>query len=208
MSKYADGVFIQDVNGNLWNTEDWDKSVKPNAVAIISKRCKFLIALANLGYLCQMSDYRDIPFETIVDTFNDKRLAKTDYNGFKNTEIITNEFGKKYNFATGQCSKYTFPDGKTTGYIPSFGQLWMDYRNKDAVDAAFKACGGRKITKYAPYWSSTFSKNERGERGFFMLHWFDGYTYVGNPVIRNRVRPFADFVGEHFLIKKLSKDER
>ena len=73
MSTYVQGVFIQDVNGNLWNTEDWDNSVKPNAVAVISTRCRFPIALADLNVLCQMSDYRDTPFETIVDTFNDKR---------------------------------------------------------------------------------------------------------------------------------------
>lgn len=208
MSTYADGVFIQDVNGNLWNTEDWDNSVKPNAVAIISKRCKFLIALADLNVLCQMSDYLGMPFETVVDAFYDKKSAKTDYDGFKNTESIINLFGKNYNFATGRCGKYIFPDGNTTGYLPSFGQLWIAYRNKDAVDAALKACGGHKFHKYAPYWPSTFGKGKRDERGFWTFHWFDGYAYIGNPVIRNRVRPFADFVGEHFLIKKLSKDER
>lgn len=201
-STYAEGVFIQDVNGNLWNTEDWDKSVKPNAVVVISKRCRFLIALADLNVLCQMSDFLDTPFETVVDMFDGKKSAKTDYDGFKSTENIINLFGKKYNFATGRCGKYIFPDGNATGYLPSFGQLWIAYRNKDAVDAALKACGGHKFHKYAPYWSSTFGKGKRDERGFWMFHWFDGYAYIGNPVICNFVRPFADFVGQHFLIKK------
>lgn len=192
MSAQAEGVFIQDVNGKLWNAEDWDKSVEPNGVAVISKRSRFLIALANLGFLCQMSNCINTPFETVVETFNDKRTAKTDYDGFKNTESIANAFCKNYHFAAGWCREYTFPDGKTKGYLPSFGQFWVVYRNKDAVNAAFKACGGFLLNKYPYYWTSTFCKGKGSESGFWMIRLVDGDAFIGHSLELDFVRPFAD----------------
>ena len=41
----SNGVYIQDVNGNLWKTEEWDNSVKPNAIAVVADEAKLLIAL-------------------------------------------------------------------------------------------------------------------------------------------------------------------
>ena len=89
MSTYVQGVFIQDVNGNLWNTEDWDGSVSPNAVAVISKRCRFLIALHDVfGQEKRIADNTMESLEDMMTTFKWRFQAKRDYNGKENTENI------------------------------------------------------------------------------------------------------------------------
>lgn len=185
------GVYIQDINGKLWKTEDWDNSVKPNAVAVIADEAKFLIALTQAPSTTTISSFSTAPLDNYMMAALDSAVAKADYNGAGNTANIM-KLQSSTDYAAGYCNAFTFPDGSTKGYLPSLGQLNLAYQNKDAIDAALSKCGGiGMIEDY--YWSSTFSGVNGSGRSCWVFRWNGGiysFDYVSHYYY---VRPFADF---------------
>ena len=188
--KSANGVFIEDVNGMLWKTDDWDGSVKPNAIAVIADESKFRIALnepsSRMAISCNSDPLEDYMTEIIVRT-----AARADYNGACNTAKIL-RMRSSIGYAAGYCNAFTFPDGKTKGFLPSLGQLYLAYQNKDAVDAALNKCGGTAMTS-SYYWSSSFWGIYGGGRRCWELFWGDGTIGYDRLDYGTYVRPFANF---------------
>ena len=186
------GVYIQDVNGKLWKTEDWDDSVKPNAIAVITPKHKFRIALAQISFPIAMNNNYDDPWENTLAGATNLTTAEADYNGASNTEqILTLQPSTRY--AAGWCNSYAFPDGVTKGYLPALGELYLAYQNKAAVDAALAKCGGTAFSKDNFYWSSTFYGVDSNYRFCWLLYWYDGdvdYNYLDYNYC---VRAFAPF---------------
>ena len=191
-----DSVYIQDINGKLWKTEDWDGSVKPNAIVVVADEAKFLIALTQPSSEKSICNVYDAPLEKYMRRTANITEAKADYDGAGNTErIIMVEASSA--FAAGYCDDFIFPDGKTRGYLPSFGQLNIAYRNKIAIAFALRKCGGDAMVT-GPYWSSTFHRvisyygiNLKA-RTCWTVNWcgYSGHPHVDNDC---QVRPFADF---------------
>ena len=187
------GVYIQDINGKLWKTEDWNGSVQPNAIAVITPEHKFRIALQYSPSRMTMNPNSTDPWETYLSgTTNsgitDGTVAKTDYSGAVNTQLIVEKCQSSTEYAAGACNAYTFPDGVTKGYLPALGELNLAYQNKAAIDAALLKCGGTAMA-IGCYWSSTFYGSYNGYRYCWILSWSDGYySYLIN---NNYVRPFA-----------------
>ena len=187
----CEGVYIQDVNGKLWETEDWDGSVKPNAVAVIAKEDKFLIALVEpLSRMSISLSYTAL--EKYMATTSSSAEAKADYNGVGNTANIL-KMMLSTDCAAGYCNAFIFPDGTTKGFLPSIGQLNLAYQNKAAVDAALKKCGGTAMNTSSYYWSSTFRGMNGNDRYCCRFGWSDGYIYSGSLNLYGYVRPFASF---------------
>lgn len=185
------GVFIQDIKGKLWNTEDWDSSVEPNAIAVISKEAKFLIALSEPKLGRAVSSSHTDPLENCMTAIASSATALSDHNGAWNTANIL-KMQPSATYAAGWCNAFVFPDGKTKGYLPSLGQLYLAYQNKAAVDAALIKCGGAVMTENH-YWSSTFWGASSNRRYCWLLNWSDGYVGHYFSYRSNHVRPFADF---------------
>lgn len=185
------GVYIQDIKGKLWKTEDWDDSVKPNAVAVIADEAKFLIALTQAPSTTTISSFSTATLDKYMMAALVSDAAKADYDGAGNTANIM-KLQPSTDYAVGYCNAFTFPDGRTKGFLPSLGQLNLAYQNKDAIDAALSKCGGiGMIEDY--YWSSTFSGVNGSGRSCWVLRWNGGivsYDYVSHYY---HVRPFADF---------------
>ena len=133
------GVFIQDTNGKLWETEDWDNSVKPNAIAIITDETKFLMALEQTDL--QISSTCQTELEEHMYAASCHKLAISDYDGAGNTARML-KAQPSTDYAAGYCNAFVFPNGKTKGYLPSLGQLYLAYQNGEAVNDALRACGG------------------------------------------------------------------
>ena len=188
----VDGVYIQDINGKLWKAEEWNDSVKANAVAIITPEHNFRIALKNSPITSIQS--RDIFRMDITPTsVFDRKAAKADFNGVNNTqEIIKMQALPIY--AAGACNEYTFPDGTTKGYLPSLGELNLAYQNKDAVDSALSACGGTALED-GYYWSSTFFGVSGGmnRNCWWGLNWYNGAVSYHLWHYDLYVRAFAPF---------------
>ena len=186
----SNGVYIQDNKGNLWETEDWDGSVKPNAVAVIADEAKFLIALTQAPSTTTISSFSTATLDKYMMAALDSDVAKADYNGAGNTANIM-KLPQRTDYAANYCSTYILPDGNTKGYLPSLGQLNLAYQNKEAVNAALSKCGAAMFEDY--YWSSTFAGVNGSGRSCWTLRWNGGivsYDYVSHYY---HVRPFADF---------------
>ena len=186
----SNGVYIQDVSHKLWRTEDWDNSVKPNAIAVISDKVRFLVALTQLPSTMRISRHFCEPLEKYMTVISDKTAAKADYDGAGNTAKILKVIPST-GYAAGYCDAYVFPDGKTKGFLPSLGQLNLVFQDKAAVNDALSKCGGIAMSSY--YWSSTFW----GVGDIYRRCW--GFSWSGGGVGydclcgTNYVRPFANF---------------
>lgn len=185
------GVYIQDVNGKLWGMEEWDNSVKPNAIAVISNEAKFLIALTEPTSCMRISSGCIDPFEEYMMCAMYSAIALSDYDGAENTASIMKMLPST-DYAAGYCNAFTFPDGKTKGFLPSLGQLNLAYQNKAAVSAALSKCGGTAMTN-GYYWSSTFWGVNGNHRYCWNLYWSDGGVNCSYLNSRTYVRPFAGF---------------
>ena len=185
------GVYIQDVKGKLWEGEEWDGSVVPNAIAVIAKEAKFLIALAQS--VLQVSDSGKTEFDRYMFSTSCHELALTDNDGAGNTARMLNA-QPNVMCAAGYCNAFMFPNKKTKGYLPSLGQLYIAYKNKAKIDAAIGKCGGAAMSTSYYYWSSTFwGIDTDAYRGFWKLQWNNRSVYSSNLFSKYYVRPFANF---------------
>ena len=186
----SEGVFIQDVNGNLWKTKDWDGFAVPNAIAVIADESKFLIALAQ-SYL-QMSIVCQTEIDRHMFGTSCLKLAVSDYDGAGNTANIL-KLIPSTSYAAGYCNSFTYPNGKTKGYLPSLGQLKLAHKNKGKIEAALKKCGGTAMELSTPFWSSTF-RGVYGSsiRSCWLFYWGAGGVSFGPLNINYYVRSFAD----------------
>ena len=186
------GVYIQDVNGKLWKTEEWYGLTKPNAIAVIADNAKFRIALTQASLRMIISGEFSEPLEKYMMRSASSAAALSDYNGTENTANMLLA-QPSIDYVAGHCNAFTFPNGKTKGYLPSFGQLNLAYKNKSAIDAALRKCGGAAMRE-SWYWSSTFwGVSSSFYRYCWTLRWSDGGVGYGSLNYYAYVRPFADF---------------
>lgn len=169
----ADEVYIQDINGKLWKTEDWDGSVNPNAIAVITPQHKFRIALIRISFPIAMSRSDKDKWEKYLSGTSQSN-AQVDYNGVTNTQLIVTKCQSSTEYAAGACNAYIFPDG-SKGYLPALGELLLAYQNKEAIAAALSACGGIALSD-GYYWSSTFFGVSGGmnRNCWWGLNWYNG----------------------------------
>ena len=189
--KSANGVFIEDVNCKLWKTEDWDGSVRPNAIVVIADESKFRIAIGKQGTTSIGGN--NCPFESRMSGAKFlTSFAKADSKGSCHTASIL-KLLPNTSYAAGYCNAFTFPDGKTHGYLPSLGQLTIAYRHKEEIGAALNKCGGIPMNDDL-YWSSTFWGVDCANfRLFWALNWEEGSIGADGSCFDHYVRPFADF---------------
>lgn len=175
------GVFIQHINGALYDTEDWSaigfSNDEANGVVVNTNEASFVVAKDNASDSA-MWLYNG----TLVDgvfTTTDKAEATADFSGQKNTEFIDAEG------AGSLCANYTFPNGQR-GYLPALGEMYVLYNNKTDVDKALELIGGRVIGNVT-YWTSTqYSAVES-----WCIITTQASRSGSNKTITYRVRPFT-----------------
>ena len=154
------GVYIQGVNGKLYTETEWNDQETPNGVAILTDKCRFVVAKSDIGTK-GWGGY-DTDVVTLVN-YKDEANAATDFDGINNTSKIIEALG--WDNAPGDCAVYTFPNGKT-GYLGSAGEWLAASQNKDALNSALTLIGGTKMTQ-SPYWTSTEYSNNTAWRHLF-----------------------------------------
>ena len=185
------GVFIEATNMGLYTSDNWDSSKTPNSIVVLTDSVKFRMAVTQPSSTMQISSDYTAPLENYMTAISDQTAAKADYNGSGNTANIM-RFQSSTSYAAGYCNSFTFPDGKTKGFLPSLGQLNLAYQNKAAVNAALSKCGGTAMTNNY-YWSSTFWGVDGSTRNCWILTWSDG-SVIGYYLSSNYyVRPFAAY---------------
>lgn len=192
------GAFIEATDGTLYTSSEWVSSKTANSIVVAGDGIRFRIALTEQSIGLQMNKISESPFEDYMIRISGTTKALSDYDGAGNTEKIIRAV-PMYNYAdyaAGYCNAFTFPDGKTKGFLPSLGQLNLAYQNKAAVDAALAACGGTamNISSNALYWSSTFYGTDYNNyRACWILYWSDGSIERRLLNSANKVRPFAAY---------------
>ena len=149
------GVFIQHIDGTLFTIEQWKNqgyvNDLANGVAVITDLCSFVIG-GDLNYWGSWGSAKYL--DGILST-SDASVAKTDYLGRKNTEIMMANGNEKAAYA---CVNYQFPNGQT-GYLPSVGEWYVIADNLTSINQALTAIARATIKNGSTdnYWTSTQS---------------------------------------------------
>ena len=187
----VNGVFIEATDGTLYTSSNWNSSKSPNSIVVAGDGIRFRIALSQPSSTKQMTYYVPTAFQNYMTPITGMTQAKVDYDGAENTAKILYVVSSTA-YPAGYCDAFVFPDGKTKGYLPSLGQLYLAYQNKAAVDAALSACGGTVMVGNA-YWSSTFRGDDDEYGSFWGLYWNNGSILSHSIEGKNYVRPFAAY---------------
>lgn len=190
----SNGVFIEAIDGMFYTSSNWTSSKTANSIVVVSDSARFRVALTDIPSQMAIGSRDDAPLEQYITAISDSTKAKADYDGARNTaKIIRSSYCSGTTYAAGYCNAFTFPDGKTKGFLPSLGQLNLVYQNGVAVTTALSACGGAAMI-YGKYWTSTFyGISDANGRSCWFFNWnggtagYSGY-YLND---RNYVRPFA-----------------
>ena len=155
----ANGVYIEDIEGNLWTEDAWDGSVTPNGIAVVTNECQFVMALELLP-----ANYKWGGRGTAVSgiaTTTAKATAVTDYNGKTNTETIinalkgvTDDYNSTGAPAAEACVSYVFPNGKN-GYLGSMGEWKAIIDNTGLINTALSKVIGKNGLWDGGSWTST-----------------------------------------------------
>lgn len=146
------GVFIQHVDGSLYTEEQWTEGGFSNnlatGVAVSTEEAGFVVSKKEVG---TQTSWR-IPSSELVEgvvTASYLEDAKRDFAGQSNTLAMRNG-------ATGGLifllDEQTFPNN-IVGYIPSAGECWIAWQNKEQINALMKIIGGAGFPSYL--WTST-----------------------------------------------------
>lgn len=179
------GVFIQHVDGRVFSTEGWTEggftNDKANGVVVSTEAARFVIAKDNVSTLMKWSSNTSSLVDGIL-TSTDEAVAKTDFNGQQNTELMlaADTSGAGYS-----CANYVFPNGEK-GYLPALGEWDIAYQNKTAVNKAMTLIGGTALGSNS-YWSST-----QGSAYYaWNLYWSGGYASSSGKGSNSYVRAFS-----------------
>ena len=197
----SQSVFIEATDGMLYSSSDWEKGKKANSIVFLTDSAMFRMAVYQSSYKYSISRNSYDPLDNYMTALDPTETsggtaARADYDGAGNTAKIM-QMQPSTDYAAGYCNAFTFPDGKTRGYLPAFGQLYLAYQNQSAITTALNKCGGTAMKTDDYYHSSTFSNLHGNNRGCWAIRLSDGKHatamngfYLDNSLY---VRPFADY---------------
>lgn len=151
-----EGVYIQHIDGTLYTTNEWTAGEfvadDANGVAVVDKKCSFVVSKANIGSAPWVRYTSDI-VEGVFTAYNVEQ-AITDYNGVENTASIVKIDNTS---AAYECDNYTFSNG-AKGYLGSAGEWNVLIKNFNYVQTALSKVGEQfNISAGCIYWTSTQS---------------------------------------------------
>ena len=186
-----DGVFIESTDGMLFTHQWWPPHATPNSIIVAGNGISFRMALTQAPSTMQIHGTAASLNEYIAAIPN-SMMAANDYDGAGNAKKIL-LMQPSTSYAAGYCNAFTFPDGKTKGYLPSYGQLYLARQNKAAIDTALSTCGGTAMGTL--YWTSTFLGSVYGEDSCYSCNWQEhSASNYGNLDDYYSVRPFGAYL--------------
>lgn len=147
----GNGIYIKDVDNYYHNESDWDNSYTANCIAVITDKCRFGIALADISGRPLWSVSKFV-VENITTTMSSTE-AKKDYGGYSNTNIVISQHSSDEVPAFYKCQSYIFPN-KQRGYMGAAGEWWTVLQNIDAIETALVKCSGGTLEN-KQYFTST-----------------------------------------------------
>lgn len=117
-----EGVYIEDIDGNLYTPNEWDPNRVPNGIAIFDKT-RFVVSLDHIT-AGPMVQYGGFGMLVGSSPETDLTLARSRYDGYNSTKILLSKLGTGESTAAGYCYSYRFPNGKR-GYLGSLGEYYI-----------------------------------------------------------------------------------
>lgn len=143
------GMFIEDTDGKLYTSSNWDSNKTINAFVLISTNYKFRIATSVVKKIVS-----DVGTGTGIKGYltecTTHQIAISDDNGVYNTNQIIkylNACGvspSNTNYAAQYCKNFQFPN-LTYGYLGSAGEMNVLNSNLSALNQCRTACGLQAI---------------------------------------------------------------
>lgn len=154
------GVYILDIDNKLFKKDKWDieNNSKAMGVAVITDNCAFCIQIIEDGRLYPFTTDGHLidEFPSVVTT-KDREVALKDFNGYSNSNTITdNDWDRIYEAVFAAWVEW--PNGHTNGYVGSLGEWQELYQHIDEVNEYLALIDGDPIDSY--YWSSTLYDTE------------------------------------------------
>lgn len=145
-------VLIQHLDGSLYTTDQWTAegfaNDAANGVAVIADEAQFVIA----PVIQRNLSWGDNGIIDGIMVSTDSSVAKTDYEGKRNTQLML-EAGNRAGMAAFTCDFVKMPNGQD-GYLPSLGELVVAYECRDEINAARSLIGASAMGA-SQMWSST-----------------------------------------------------
>ena len=186
----TDGVFIQDIDGKLWTSKEWNQAnSRANGVAVLSSNHPnggFVIAPTQYSGLVWSKDGAQDSVSGVTTTTNPS-VAIKDYKGIGNSSAIVSKYGAGTDYAAGWCNNYTFKNGKK-GYLGSLGEWEEAYNNKAEIDACMSLIGGTAIDTIDYSWTSSQCNSTTA----WLLRWADNYVRNYDKGNYYNVRAFSE----------------
>lgn len=197
--KLAPGVYIEDINHNLYvaNTQSQVTSAIMNNQVLQNHSNVNSVVVITDAHSMRVPATRKSSWEGLVMLSNDsvdlrKKLgnyaSKDEALAAFNGKAITiaaknNGYASSTGYGFGAAVNYTFPDGTTTGYLPSLGELKIIYDNREAINRVLNAYD-TGLWQYT-VWSASPMFNS----SYYRTAFYDCYinpsgtyaTFEGNP---------------------------
>ncbi len=182
-----------------YTLSDWDgftsaqrAKVTPVGVQLSASGQKFIVALTDAGngqeYKWEDKDrWQDCVDIPGLQNIKSGSVAERDFDGRSNTNTILS-YGREHgiNYPAAKAAVNYSVKGHGGWYLPSIGQLWLMYENKNALNIALSKIGGTAIGNYF-FWSST----EENASGAWNVSMFYGTIYYTYKNVSGRVRAVA-----------------
>lgn len=182
---YPKGVYVQHIDRTLYTEEEWTAKGFGddvyNGIAVVTDNAKFVVAKYELGSMMTWLSKTSTLVDGILTT-NDKEVAKKDYAGHHNTQLMLATDTSKAGYS---CANYEFRNG-AKGYLPAAGELYECYKNRATINSIISKIGGQTIDNIA-LWSSTQADSNNA----FCVYFFNGNVYSKAKEEVIHVRPFT-----------------
>lgn len=150
--KPADGVYIESVDGDLYTRSQWNTLTdKPqvNGVAVVNGSHIFTVGLQDST---SQLTWQVVPYAISYITYkSNENEARSDFKGFENSSFINDRgSGCEANY---YCKTFQFQNGQY-GYLGSMGEMDAILQNKGEINECLSIIGGALLDSYV-YWTST-----------------------------------------------------
>ena len=182
------GVYIQDVDGNLYTESEWDTMKVANGIAVVTDECSFVVALEYARNDVQWSEYGNARSLTKAT----RTEAALDFNGLGNTNNMISTASSTNN-AAQYCRDYIFPNGQT-GYLGAVGEWNAVAQFSDKIEELISIIGGESIEGYI--WTSTESDINGVVYAFYA---WDNQIIAYSRASKVDIRAFAELVSSYTI---------
>ena len=173
------GVYIEDINGKLWDIDEWDSSVAANGIAVLTDNCRFVMCASLNRWTAQWAHSNTTGVYACTTVTPYRSEAVQVFSGYEDTKNVLANIDTNVAPAWSIIKDVKFPNGQSS-YMGSAGEWQAAFENYQDVRRAVDKIGAY-IDEYGNYATSTMYDSSE--------IWVCSFAYGGLQTI-----PFNDYV--------------